>query len=252
MANNETGVIQPIREIGANLAKTNAQRVANGLPKVGFHCDAAQAIGKVEVDVQDLRLDYLTIVGHKFYGPRSGALYRRKDSPLLPVVFGGGQEDGLRAGTENTPMIVGLATACELVHKNIDKYNEHFSALQTYFETQLKNKFNDLISINCQKCPFGRLPNTTSLAFHNCHNLMASEILNQTPNLRASLGAACHSSDAKASYVLIASGVSVETSQRTVRLSTGRDTTKEQIDRVVDQLFNAVNVLRSQRKQLNN
>ncbi|CAG2123254.1 unnamed protein product, partial [Medioppia subpectinata] len=64
MANNETGVIQPIREIGANLAKTNAQRVANGLPKVGFHCDAAQAIGKVEVDVQDLRLDYLTIVGH--------------------------------------------------------------------------------------------------------------------------------------------------------------------------------------------
>ncbi|CAG2174656.1 unnamed protein product [Oppiella nova] len=247
MANNETGVIQPIREIGVNLAKINVQRVTTGLQKIGFHCDAAQAIGKCEVDVHDLHVDYLTI----FYGPRIGALYRRIDSPLLPVLFGGGQERTLRPGTENTPMIVGLAKASELVHKNLDKYNEHFASLQTYFETQLHKKFKDLVSINCQNSPSGRLPNTTSLAFHKpC--LIGSKILALTPNLRASLGAACHSSQTKAgnpSKVLIASGVSVELAQRTIRLSTGRDTTNDDIDKAIDELSHAVNELMSQQNE---
>ena len=132
----------------------------------------------------------------QFYGPRIGALYRRTGCPLLPLFFGGGQEVGLRPGTENTPMIAGLAVAAELVVKNLDKYNKHFEELQNYFETQLKSRFGPLVSINCSNTPFGRLPNTTSVSFAD-QSLIGSRILSLTPNLRASLGAACHSSSSE-------------------------------------------------------
>ena len=245
LANNETGVIQPVEEIGYKLSVINGKRVTERSPEVLFHCDAAQGIGKIAVNVKDLAVHYLTVVGHKFYGPRVGALYRRSGSPLIPLLFGGGQEKGLRPGTENTPMIVGLGTAAQLVTDNLQQYYKHFKRLQKYFESQLKQKFGDLVAINCQNSPLGRLPNTTSLAF-NKDCLLGSKILELTPNIRASLGAACHSSaseEGKPSNILIASGVSVERAQRTIRLSTGRDTTEQDIKKAIDELTGAIDKL---------
>uniref|UniRef100_A0A8C4FEK1 Selenocysteine lyase n=1 Tax=Catagonus wagneri TaxID=51154 RepID=A0A8C4FEK1_9CETA len=111
LANNETGVVMPVPEISRRVRALNPQRAAHGLPVLLLHTDAAQALGKRRVDVQDLGVDFLTIVGHKFYGPRIGALYVRglgELTPLYPMLFGGGQERNFRPGTENTPMIAGL------------------------------------------------------------------------------------------------------------------------------------------------
>ncbi|XP_065773235.1 selenocysteine lyase isoform X4 [Muntiacus reevesi] len=111
LANNETGVVMPVPEISRRVRALNQQRAAGGLPGVLVHTDAAQALGKRRVDVRDLGVDFLTIVGHKFYGPRIGALYVRglgEQTPLYPMLFGGGQERNFRPGTENTPMIAGL------------------------------------------------------------------------------------------------------------------------------------------------
>ncbi|XP_072575129.1 selenocysteine lyase isoform X2 [Vulpes vulpes] len=111
LANNETGVIMPISEISQRIKALNQKRAASGLPVILLHTDAAQALGKQRVDVEDLGVDFLTIVGHKFYGPRIGALYIRglgELTPLYPMLFGGGQERNFRPGTENTPMIAGL------------------------------------------------------------------------------------------------------------------------------------------------
>ncbi|XP_043733455.1 selenocysteine lyase isoform X3 [Cervus elaphus] len=115
LANNETGVIMPVPEISRRVRALNQQRAAGGLPGVLVHTDAAQALGKRRVDVRDLGVDFLTIVGHKFYGPRIGALYVRglgEHTPLYPMLFGGGQERNFRPGTENTPMIAGLGKVC--------------------------------------------------------------------------------------------------------------------------------------------
>ncbi|XP_054159467.1 selenocysteine lyase-like [Oppia nitens] len=245
MANNETGVIQPIADIARQLRKLNAQRVATGLPRILFHSDIAQAVGKIEVNVCELGVDFATIVGHKFYGPKIGALYRRNSVPLMPMLYGGGQESGLRPGTENVPMIVGLGKASDLVVNNLDKYRQHFAELQTYLETQLRNRFGKLIVINCDNCPNGRLPNTTSLSFCESHPI-AGKILATTTSLRASMGAACHSHNMKKeipSKVLLASGLSAELAQRTIRLSTGRQTTKDDIDRAIHDLSNTINKL---------
>uniref|UniRef100_A0A8U7NY23 Selenocysteine lyase n=1 Tax=Corvus moneduloides TaxID=1196302 RepID=A0A8U7NY23_CORMO len=114
LANNETGVIMPVAELSQRVCALNQRRAAEGLPRVLVHTDAAQMIGKGRVDVQELGVDYLTIVGHKFHGPRIGALYARGPgtaTPLHPMLFGGGQERSFRPGTENTPMIAGLGQA---------------------------------------------------------------------------------------------------------------------------------------------
>ncbi|XP_028338838.1 selenocysteine lyase isoform X3 [Physeter macrocephalus] len=118
LANNETGVVMPVPEISRRVRALNQQRAAGGLPGVLVHTDAAQALGKRRVDVRDLGVDFLTVVGHKFYGPRVGALYVRglgELTPLYPMLFGGGQERNFRPGTENTPMIAGLGKLVEEV-----------------------------------------------------------------------------------------------------------------------------------------
>jgi len=111
MANNETGAIQPVAAIGEKIAKLNAARDV----KIKFLVDASQAYGKIAVDVDDIRCDFLVLAGHKFYAPRIGALYARCPDNLSPLILGGGQEKGRRSGTENTPMIVGLGKAAEMV-----------------------------------------------------------------------------------------------------------------------------------------
>lgn len=139
LANNETGVIQPVEEASAFIKTLSDRKVP-----IYVHTDAAQAIGKIKVDVEKLMVDYLTIVGHKFYGPKIGALYARNclvhnssRSPLHHLFQGAGQESGLRPGTENTPMIVGLGKACQLVTKNLDKFSNHMKELRDYLEKKL-------------------------------------------------------------------------------------------------------------------
>ncbi|VDI75204.1 cysteine desulfurase [Mytilus galloprovincialis] len=166
LANNETGVIQPIKLISEKLRQINQSR--KSLPKILLHTDAAQAIGKIEVDVEDLGVDYLTVVGHKFYGPRIGAIYVRnlgdKDVPLYPMLYGGGQERNYRPGTENTVMIAGLGKAAELVVKNIICYKNHLSSVRDYLEIKLQEAFKDRIHLNGKFATSERLPNTCNVS----------------------------------------------------------------------------------------
>ncbi|XP_063504256.1 selenocysteine lyase isoform X9 [Pongo pygmaeus] len=156
LANNETGVVMPVPEISQRIKALNQERVAAGLPPILVHTDAAQALGKQRVDVEDLGVDFLTIVGHKFYGPRIGALYVRglgEFTPLYPMLFGGGQEWNFRPGTENTPMIAGLGKvspelcihslcvcpqAAELVTQNCEAYEAHMRDVRDYLEERLE------------------------------------------------------------------------------------------------------------------
>ncbi|KAH6932798.1 hypothetical protein HPB50_009497 [Hyalomma asiaticum] len=138
LANNETGIIQPVDTIGALLKDVNQQRKKDSLPEVLFHTDAAQALGKVAVNVEDLKVDYLSIAGHKFYGPRTGALYFRNSKPLYPLLFGAGQERGLRPGTPNTCMIAGVGTAAVLVSENLGTYHQLMKDSRDYLEEKLK------------------------------------------------------------------------------------------------------------------
>ena len=120
LANNETGILQPVKELFSAL---HASAPPTRVP-ILLHTDAAQAIGKIPVSGPELGADLVTIVGHKFYGPRIGALYHRKGVAVSPMFYGGGQEAGLQPGTENTPMIAGLGAACGLVTRNLDTYRK--------------------------------------------------------------------------------------------------------------------------------
>ncbi|XP_022423816.1 selenocysteine lyase isoform X11 [Delphinapterus leucas] len=167
LANNETGVIMPVPEISRRVRALNQQRAAGGLPGVLVHTDAAQALGKRRVDVRDLGVDFLTVVGHKFYGPRIGALYVRglgELTPLYPMLFGGGQERNFRPGTENTPMIAGLGKAAELVAEKCEAYEAHMQAVRDYLEERLAAEFGERVHLNSQFPGTERLPNTCNFS----------------------------------------------------------------------------------------
>ncbi|XP_063196199.1 selenocysteine lyase isoform X3 [Chroicocephalus ridibundus] len=168
LANNETGVIMPVAELSQRVRALNQRREAEGLPRILVHTDAAQMIGKGRVDVQELGVDYLTIVGHKFYGPRIGALYVRgpgTTTPLHPMLFGGGQERNFRPGTENTPMIAGLGQAAELVSKNCEAYEAHMRDVRDYLEARLEASFGkQRIHFNSHFTGSKRLCNTSNVS----------------------------------------------------------------------------------------
>ncbi|CAG2213331.1 SCLY [Mytilus edulis] len=204
--------------------------------------DAAQAIGKIEVDVEDLGVDYLTVVGHKFYGPRIGAIYVRnlgdKDVPLYPMLYGGGQERNYRPGTENTVMISGLGKAAELVVKNIICYKNHLSSIRDYLEIKLQEAFKDRIHLNGKFTTSERLPNTCNVSILSDK----LQVLSNCRILQASIGAACHSQN-RPSPILLAIGVPESVARNALRLSVGRETTKDDIDCVIQDLIQAVNQL---------
>ncbi|XP_076454055.1 selenocysteine lyase-like [Babylonia areolata] len=231
LANNESGVIQPVAKISERLQKmSNRQRVL-------LHTDAAQALGKIPVDVSDLGVDFLTIVGHKFYGPRIGAIYvngPNKDVPVYPMLYGGGQERNFRPGTENTPMIAGLGTAAELVHKNIKEFESNMREVRDYLETQLQEEFGDQICFNGKFACSERLPNTCNVSFTK-KGLYGHIILSKAKYLQASVGAACHAQN-QPSHILLAMGVPKHLAWNALRLSVGRETTKADIDVVVKDL----------------
>ncbi|KAM9030979.1 selenocysteine lyase [Sarcophilus harrisii] len=241
LANNETGVIMPISEISRRIKALNQTRAASGLPAVLVHTDAAQALGKRRVDVQDLGVDYLTIVGHKFYGPRIGALYVRGlgvVTPLNPMLFGGGQEGNFRPGTENTPMIAGLGKAAELVNKNCDIYEAHMRKMRDYLEDRLQAVFDKRIHLNSLFPGSERLANTCNFSISG-PQLKGRLVLSHCRTLLASVGAACHQGDLP-SPILLSCGIAPAVARNAVRLSVGRTTTKEEVDLAVEDLKQAV------------
>jgi cysteine desulfurase len=230
-ANNEVGTLQPIRDI-ALLARRK---------DICIHTDAAQSVGKIATDVQEMNIDLLSIAGHKIYaGKGIGALYVRKG--LLPEKFchGAGQEMGWRAGTENVVQIVGLGKACEMAERSLDHTGRHLTAMRDRLHSKLAARLTDM---RLNGHPDERLPNTLSISFKG---LEANRILEEIGlEVAASAGAACHSGTVTLSHVLEAMRIPLEWAKGTVRFSTGRMTTPEQIDTAIDVITRAIKRLRA-------
>lgn len=243
LANNETGVIMPVQEICQRIRSLNKQRERL---RILLHTDAAQALGKIPVDACELGVDYLTIVGHKFYAPRIGALYVNgpgMKTPLYPMLFGGGQERNFRPGTENTPMIAGLGKAAELVTSNLSVYESHMRSTKLYLEERLTAVFRDQIHFNSRYPGSDVLPNTCNVSILG-PTLQGWRVLSNCTRLLASVGAACHSdSGNRPSHILLSCGVPTEVAANALRLSVGRATTKADVDAVVEDLRETVKLL---------
>lgn len=232
-ANNEVGTIQPISEI-SRMAREHG---------IVMHTDAAQSVGKIPTDVQDLGVDLLSVAGHKLYAPKGiGALYIRQ--PLKPEKFchGAGQERGQRAGTENVLEIVGLGKACEIAARDLQRNMAHMHQLRDRMHEGLSAKLTDQ-RLNGHSVK--RLPNTLNLSFKGVE---ANRILEEIGlEVAASAGAACHSDTVEISHVLEAMGVPLEWAKGTLRFSVGRMTTAEEIDKAIEIVTRAVKKLRKEK-----
>ena len=229
-ANNEVGTIQPIQAA----AETAHRR------GIIFHTDAAQSVGKIPTDVHELGVDLLTIAGHKLYAPKGvGALYIREGITLHPLMHGAGQEHGRRPGTENVLEIVGLGAACEIARRDLAMNMARMRESRDELERRLRETIRD-VRVNGH--PERRLPNTLSLSIRgvNAHELLTAI----EPHVAASAGAACHSGEVQISHVLRAMGVPMEWARGTLRLSTGRNTTREEANDATSAIAGAVQRLR--------
>ena len=229
-ANNETGVIQPIPEIAAMVRERGAL----------FMTDATQAVGKIPVDVQ--HADLLVCSAHKVYGPKGvGALYRSRRRPrvhLEPEITGGGQEDGLRSGTLNVPGIVGFGKAAEVAGENMPEESDRLAALRDRLETALLDRIPDA---RVNGSTEHRLPNTTNLTFPGTRG----KLLSKLRGVAASVGSACRTKATRPSHVLTALGLSDDDAFSALRLSLGRFTTEDDIDRTAAEIVEAVETLRT-------
>jgi cysteine desulfurase len=229
--NNETGVIQPIRQI-ADLVHANGSI---------FLCDATQAVGKINIDVEEEHIDIMCLSGHKFYGPKGiGALYVRRKNPrvtLFPQIDGGRHERGLRSGTLNVPGIVGLGKACELAKFEMWENAARISKLRTKLEQYMCDLGNVFINGSTKH----RLFNTTNIAFHG---IRSESLINKIPHIAVAMGSACTSAIAEPSHVLKAMGLSDEDSYSSIRFSLGKYTTEEEINETIESITNAVKQLR--------
>jgi len=231
-ANNETGAIQPISDIGA-LAREAG---------VWFHTDAAQSVGKIPVNVDELKVDFLTLAGHKFYAPKGiGGLYVRSGCRFVPLLHGGGQEEGRRSGTENVPHIVALGEACRLARQRLPQDQVHLQTLRDRLHERLQKGFPELVLNGPEK---DRLPNTLNISFPG---LSGRAILEGIPELAASLGSACHGAEEKPSPVLTAMGMSPAVALGTLRLSVGRPTTLAEVEQAADLILARIRQLRQGR-----
>lgn len=225
-ANNETGALQPVAEL-ARVAR------AHGVP---FHCDAAQAVGKIPVDVEAWGVDLLTVVGHKMYAPKGiAALYVRDGITLEPLVRGGGQERGLRAGTENVALAVALGTAARLAARELEQGGgKRIAGLRDHLHDTLARALPGRVHLNGPVCD--RLPNTLNISIDG---VVGHELLAAVPQIAASTGSACHSGDHTPSPVLRAMGLDDARGLGALRLSLGRWTTRADIDRAAAHLVAA-------------
>lgn len=221
LANNETGTVQPIEKISRTTAQASAY----------LHADAAQALGKIPVNVNDLGVDFMTIAGHKLYAPKGvGALYIRKGVELPPIQFGGGQEAGLRPGTENIALIAGLGKACEIACRDLETEEARQRGLGKLLLRELESVEHLL---HCPKAP--RLPNTMAIAFPGKAADRIVEGL-ALEDVGVSPGAACHATETKISHVLEAMRVPEELAMGTIRFSWGRLTTAQDVVQMVGRL----------------
>ena len=231
-ANNEIGTVQPLAEIGA-LTKENG---------ILWHCDAAQAVGKIELNVEELGVDLLSLSAHKIYGPKGvGALYVRGRRPrvrLQPQLEGGGQERGLRSGTQNVPGIVGLGKACQLCWQHLECEGHRLGALRQRLHHGLVSRIG---GVHLNGHPYQRLPGNLNLSFTQTDGAALVAALR---DIALSSGAACTSGSTKPSHVLQAIGLEDDLAFASLRLGLGRFNTEEEIDYVVERVAMEVNRLR--------
>ena len=231
-ANNEIGVIQPLAEIGA---LCHAKKVL-------FFTDAAQAVGKIPMDVEAMNIDVLAISGHKVYGPKGiGALYVRRRKPrvrLAPLVHGGGHERGMRSGTLDVPSIVGLGKACEVAGEELEAESTRLTKLRDRLWNGLKAEL-DFIYLNGHETK--RLPNNLNVSFAHVEG---EGLMMAMKDLAVSSGSACTSASLEPSYVLKALGVGDELAHTSIRYGLGRFTTEEEVDFAIAQSVQAVKRLR--------
>ena len=232
-ANNEIGTIQPIHAIG-QVARERG---------VYFHTDAVQAVGKVAINVNDDQVDLLSISGHKIYGPKGiGALYVRRHRPrvkLIPLLDGGGHEQGLRSGTLPVPLIIGLACAVALAGETMTAEVERVSALRDRLMHGILGNL-DGVRVNGALSP--RLPNNLNLAFEG---IDAEAVLTNMKDVALSSGSACSSAEVEPSHVLKAIGLSDDLASGSIRFGLGRWTTVEEVDYVIGRFVEVVAGLRS-------
>jgi len=236
-ANNETGTVQPVREV-TELAHDRG---------VFIHCDAAQGVGKVKVDVAELDVDLLSLSGHKLYAPKGiGALYVRRSSrplKLQPHVHGGGHEGGLRSGTPNLPGAVALARALEIAGAEVADEGPRIAALRDRLEESIIDGIGDCrVNGSLEH----RLPGTSNISFAG---IDGNALLASLPDVAVSSGSACTSSHPEASPVLLAMGVRPDLAKASLRLSLGRFSTDGEIERAAERIIEEVSRLRGLRRR---
>lgn len=231
MANNEIGTIEPIEKIG-EIAREH---------KILFHTDAVQAVGNMPIDVKALHVDLLSLSGHKLYGPKGiGAIYIRTGVRISPLISGGHQERGKRAGTENVPGIVGLGKAIEMASANLDANVEKLTKLRNYYLDQVEKRIPHIrLNSSRENC----LPGTANISFKFIEGESLLLRLDMC-GICASSGSACTSGSLDPSHVLLAIGVPADVAHGSLRISMGCENTKEDVDFLVEKLEGIVKTLR--------
>jgi cysteine desulfurase len=230
-ANNEIGTVQPLAEIGALVHAAGAL----------FHVDAAQAVGKIPIDVNAMQIDLLSLTGHKMYGPKGcGALFVRKRTDLLPLIVGGGQERGMRSGTLNVPGIVGVGQACAICRVEMAAESARLAKLRDRLLAGLRANL-DGVTVNGSL--EHRLPHNLHVSFANVDH--ASLVLG-IGDIAVSSGSACGSASAEPSHVLLAIGAEASDNSATIRFGLGRSTTADDIDYAIDKFTTVVRHLRQE------
>jgi cysteine desulfurase len=238
-ANNEVGTILPIAQIGNMIDKWRSEHKR---PQLMFHTDACQATGYLDLNVQKLHTDMLTLNGSKMYGPKgSGILYLKRGIKLQPLQFGGAQERGLRPGTENVAGIIGLAKALELAQQTRNKESERLCALRDYLIEGLQSSIKKT-RLNGHKTH--RLPNNVNISFMDIEG-EALILYLDAAGIYASTGSACTSVSLDPSHVILAMGLPYEVAHGSIRFSLGHDTTKDDMDYVIKTLPPLVAKLRA-------
>lgn len=234
-ANNEIGTIQPIKEI-ANIAQKY---------NVYFHTDAVQAVGNVRIDVKELKIDMLSLSGHKFYGPKGiGVLYIKEGTDIDNFIHGGGQEKGKRAGTENVPNVVGIGKAMELAYDNFDEKNTRLIKLRERLIDGVMERI-PYVKLNGHRVK--RLPGNVNFSFDGVEGEAVLLMLNMK-GIYVSTGSACSSGSSKPSHVLSAIGLNNDMCKGSIRLTIGDENTEEDIYYTIDCLENVVERLREIKK----
>ncbi len=228
-ANNEVGTIQPVEEVG-RIAKKH---------HILFHCDAAQSVGKIPVDVRQIGVDLLSVAGHKLYAPKGvGALFIRRGVRLEKMMHGANHEQNLRAGTENVLEIAGLGKAAEIAARDLSRNTETMQAARDHLHKRLLESLPD---IRLNGHPERRLPNTLSISFPK---IEANTLLDELQGIAASAGAACHADHVDVSTVLTAMQLPIDFAMGTIRFSTGKHSTIPEMEQAAKIIISAVERLR--------